>query len=988
MPDASYILTASIVDLAGNSSAASSEFPFVVETIRPSVDIQGERATANSLAPFPVTFEFSENVSGFAAGDVTLSNASLSNFAAVDGDTYTADVTPTGAGDITIDVAAGVSKDAAGNDNTAATQATTIYDATAPGVDIQDEPLAVNSTAAFAVTFEFSEDVTGFDATDVNLVNSTLSNFSATDGNTYTADVTPTGVGHISIDLPPAVAQDVASNDNMAAAQATVIYDATAPSVDIQNEPAIVNSTAVFNVTFEFSENVSGFDASDVALSNATLSNFVAVDSDTYTADVIPSGAGDITIDVAAGAGQDQAANGNTAATQAAVVYDAVAPSLDIQGEPSIVNSTADFSITFEFSEDVSGISSGDVTLANASLSNFVATDANTYTADITPDGTGDITIDVAGGVAQDAAGNDNTAAAQALTQYDAVAPSVDIQGEPGIVNSNAAFPVTFQFSEGISGFDASDVILANASLSNFLALDTNTYTADITPNGGGDITIDIAAAVAQDAAANANTAAPQASVQYDATAPSVDIQSQPAIVNSTAPYSVTIQFSEGVSGFSVADVTLANASVSGFTVVDASEYTAEITPDGNGDITINVAAGVAQDPAGNDNTAATQAVTTYDATAPSVDIQGEPGIVNTTAPYAVTFAFSEDVSGFAAGDISLANASLSNFVSTNASTHTADITPDGSGDVTIDVAAAVAQDAANNDNTSAIQAVTVYDATAPGVAIQGTPSIVNSTSAFSATFQFDEDVSGFTAGDVTLGNASISNFVAVDANSYTADISPDGSGDVTIDVAAAVAQDAAGNDNTAATQVVTVYDAVAPSVDIQGAPSIVNSTASFTVVFQFSEDVTGFTAADITLANASISNVVATNASTYTADVTPDGSGDISIDVAAAVAQDNAGNDNSAATQAVTVYDATSPSVDIQGEPAFATSTTAFSVTFEFSEDVTGFSAVDVSLANASIANFSVTDANTYIADITPDGTGGRYDRCCDCCGTGCCGK
>ena len=72
---------------------------------------------------------------------------------------------------------------------------------------------------------------------------------------------------------------------------------------------------------------------------------------------------------------------------------------MDIQNEPTIVNSTAAYNVTIEFSEDVTGFTIGDINVGNGSASNFVSVDGNTYTVDITPDGSGDITIDVAGAV-------------------------------------------------------------------------------------------------------------------------------------------------------------------------------------------------------------------------------------------------------------------------------------------------------------------------------------------------------------------------------------------------------------------------------------------------------------------------------------------------------------------------------------------------------------------------------------------------------------
>jgi hypothetical protein len=213
-----------------------------------------------------------------------------------------------------------------------------------------------------------------------------------------------------------AVAVDVANNPNTAATQATVVYDATAPTVDIQGEPVNVNDLDPFTVTFEFSENVTGFVVGDITVANATVGNFVAVDGNTYTADITPDGNGNITIDVAAAVAVDVANNSNTAATQATVVYDATAPTVDIQGEPANVNDLDPFTVTFEFSENVTGFVVGDITVANATVGNFVIVDGNTYTADITPDGNGNITIDVAAAVAVDVANNSNTAATQATS--------------------------------------------------------------------------------------------------------------------------------------------------------------------------------------------------------------------------------------------------------------------------------------------------------------------------------------------------------------------------------------------------------------------------------------------------------------------------------------------------------------------------------------------------------------------------------------------
>ena len=134
--------------------------------------------------------------------------------------------------------------------------------------------------------------------------------------------------------------------------------------------------------------------------------------------------------------------------------------------------------------------------------------------------------------------------------------------------------------------------------------------------------------------------------------------------------------------------------------------------------------------------------------------------------------------------------------------------------------------------NNVASTAGVFVDTTAPALSIQNAPSIVNSTDAFSVTFVFSENVTGLALGDITVGNGIASNLQGSGA-SYTADITPSGAGNITIEVAANVAQDGAGNNNIAATGVSVTYDAI-PMVVSVSVPSDgtyrADETLSFTV--------------------------------------------------------------------------------------------------------------------------------------------------------------
>jgi len=76
-------------------------------------------SSANVELPYSVTFTFSEDVTGFAVGDITVGNGTAGTFATVSASVYTATITPTAPGAVTVQVAAGVCTDLAGNANTA-----------------------------------------------------------------------------------------------------------------------------------------------------------------------------------------------------------------------------------------------------------------------------------------------------------------------------------------------------------------------------------------------------------------------------------------------------------------------------------------------------------------------------------------------------------------------------------------------------------------------------------------------------------------------------------------------------------------------------------------------------------------------------------------------------------------------------------------------------------------------------------------------------
>ena len=232
------------------------------------------------------------------------------------------------------------------------------------------------------------------------------------------------------------------------------------------------------------------------------------------------------------------------------------------------------------------------------------------------------MTADIAAGVAQDVAGNGNAAAEQFSRTYDSEGPAVAMSSTAPDPTNASPIPVTVEFAEAVTGFEASDIGTSNGAVANFSGTG-NTYGFDLVPTGDGLVTADIAAGAAQDAAGNGSKAAGQFSRTYDAAKPSVTVEQADGQTDPTnvTPIIFVVQFSKEVTGFGVSDVEIGGTAtgVEFGMLGTGSLYGIWVTEvQGNGTVVVTVPAGVAFDGAGNANTASTSEdnAVTYDTTA------------------------------------------------------------------------------------------------------------------------------------------------------------------------------------------------------------------------------------------------------------------------------------------------------------------------------------------------------------------------------------
>ena len=207
----------------------------------------------------------------------------------------------------------------------------------------------------------------------------------------------------------------------------------------------------------------------------------------------------------------------NSLGANKAIVVDGVRPvlasAITVSDTALKIGDTA--TVTFTFSEAVSGFTNADLTVANGTLSPVSTSNGGTiWTATLTPsnstvDATNVITLDLTG--VTDLAGNAGVSSANSPNySIDTIRPTVGIFVTDTNLTLGETSLVTFTFSEAVSGFTNADLTIANGTLNSVVTSDDGTtWTATLTPAAATNdatnvITLDNTGVT--DAAGNAGT--------------------------------------------------------------------------------------------------------------------------------------------------------------------------------------------------------------------------------------------------------------------------------------------------------------------------------------------------------------------------------------------------------------------------------------------------------------------------------------------------
>ena len=408
-----------------SASSSSVDKTVTVDKKKPTPTIAAVSGTKS--VGFPITINFDEGVTNFDLNRISVSTQSgdatgtASSFDKVSATQYTVTITPSGTGTLRISVSAGAAEDTAGNESVASMNVDVSVDTSGPTPTITAPTDTQNGP--FDVTIDFGENVRDFTRSDVVVTNATkASSWKSQTESLYVLTLTPTiadgSTGTVTIDVDAGVAEDTGSNPNVAASQAMVDIDKDAPTLTI--DAPMMDQKDPFDVTFTFDQDVTGFEPSDVTVTNANKASSwkSGATARTYVLILTPTATvgqeNTVTIDVAAGGAMDAATNGNEAATQASVMVDKKAPTVTISDVPSDVQNKA-FPLTIMFDEDVTDFMTDDLIIQPSSRATAtVSGSGRNYTATITPNANqeDDVRVRVRGMAAEDGAGNRSTVSA------------------------------------------------------------------------------------------------------------------------------------------------------------------------------------------------------------------------------------------------------------------------------------------------------------------------------------------------------------------------------------------------------------------------------------------------------------------------------------------------------------------------------------------------------------------------------------------------
>jgi len=836
----------------------------------------------------------------------------------------------------------------------------------------------------------------------------------------------------LSFNLNGSSITDVADNDidtalpilsNNLAGQNDVTIDGIDPTSDLDfkhvSNGDVLNTTSV-TLTYDFLDdlNVTGFDANNIGDFNVTNGSVLSINSTEQTIVVQPASDGDVTAQILADAATDEAGNGNTASSTVSVTIDTMQPTASISSceiaDGGYTNSFATLNFTANF-VDATNLSAFDATNLsqltpdNATVANGTTKDSSSNFT-VTPVSEGLVSVTIPAGAVTDEAGNASTASSTYSFTVSTVRPDSELDSSfaQNAITNSSSFDFEAIFTNGISpytGFDANtDISVTNGTVNTTGASGFDFF---VEPSGDGDVIVQINDGAVTDQAGNTSTVSSTYTIFSDRTDPTVVLSSgeiaDGGLTNQLSPFSFTATFTDltNIGIFdprTSADMTVANASINNV-MRSGNSWTFDVTPNGDGLVSLTVPNNAATDEAGNGNVQSNTYTFTVSTVRPDAIVSSSEITSNElTSSTAVLFEaiFSDGFSpytGFdALTDLSVINANVS-------TTGLIDpfefrLEPINDGIVSVFIEDSAVTDQAGNASTVSPTFSFRYDETRPSVVLTSSDVTSSDTTNVLGPYQIEavftdfsmiDDFDPTTPGSLQLTNAVASN-VMRSGNTFTFDVTANGDGDVLMTIPENVSFDEVGFGNTTSNQFGFTISTNLPTATLTSsdvADDAVTSNSSVLFLAEFSDGVAPYDTFEplmssdvaVTNSNVSISGLI----DPLEFRVEPIAEGPVTVRIPTGAVQDQASNPNAASAIYNFVYDATRPSVVLTATGINDSDVTNDEGPYSFEADFTDTTSIDefdptdpgfLNATNAAISN-PMRSGNTFTFDVTADGDG-----------------
>ena len=915
--------------------AAGADVYATTHDVGPIITISTSVHTSTNLSAIPFTIQFSEPVTGFAAGDITTTSGTIQGLLQLPSSdilsyTFTV-VNPTDGATLTVSMAADAVQNADGNTNAASNTVSVSVDRTAPTVTgfVVDTttlqllpPMAtfasgaehvsrvVNSSTIRIILSEpiYGKDIAPSDFVISNVTIPTLVSkvdiINGTNSITLTLSVAISSSDSPYLTYTPTINRIIDLPGNpVGGFEFPLSYF---PIITLGSSAANPTSANPIPFTITFSESVTGFTASDITASTGTVQNLSpppsADSAKFYTFDVADAADGAVlSVIVPANRVQDEDGYTNAASNTVSVSVDRTAPTVT---EASVIDTST---IRLVLSEPVSTngiVTPGDFTITNVAGSNHAVTTvtitANTDTVTLT------------------------------------ISPSI----------SGADTALLVSYTPGTNR-------IADAAANQLASFDDRGVT---------------------------NT--------LDLTTPTVTLSTTATDPTNAEPVPFTITFSEAVIGFTASDITATTGTVQNISPLpsqSATSYTFTVADAADGAVlSVSMSANTVQDTGDNANTASNTVSLSIDRTAPTVT---EASVIDTST---IRLVLSEPVSTngiVTPGDFTITNVAGSNpavtqvTINDNTNTVTLTLSPLISGTDTAPLVSytpgtnRIADAAANQLASFSNRGVTnTLDPTMPVVTIATDVTSPTNVELVPFTINFDESVTEFTAGDITATTGTVQNLsppYSQSTTSYTFNVAGVADGaTLSVSMPAGTVRDTDNNANAASNTVSLSIDRTAPTVTAAFVidPSTIRLATSEPVFANNIATPNDFTITGVAGSNPAVTTVTITNnTSIITLILSAPVSGTDTAPLVSYAPRSTSHIADAAANQLASfsnenvtnTLDSTPLTVDLSTTATDPTNADPISFTVQFSKAVTGFDATDITHSSGTVQNF---DSSHYL--------------------------